>query len=96
MVLKYLKQGESLEEILLSFISAATSMTSQQKRFQSELSAIMTGNPFLRSYGCFHRPGKKGKPEHGGFILNGHLEGKPDRKIVISLTRRAELPTVCG
>ncbi len=33
-----------------------------------------------------------GKPERNIFVLNGHVEGHPELKISIRLTRRAELP----
>lgn len=34
----------------------------------------------------------EGKPEHKGFILQGHMIEDPAKKISIKLTRRAELP----
>jgi hypothetical protein len=34
----------------------------------------------------------EGKPERAGFILQGHMIEKPQMKIGVKLTRRAELP----
>ncbi len=33
-----------------------------------------------------------GKPEHDGFVLQGHMVEKPEMQIALKLTRRAELP----
>lgn len=34
----------------------------------------------------------EGKPQHGEFILQGHMKENPSMRIGVKLTRRAELP----